>query len=174
MRKKNILGGIILLCTFSMFSITSKANSLSRTTPENGVDEIIPIEIQEYAEIIGSEKNICPELLEAIAWQESNCQAAAINGSCKGLMQVSTACHKDRFKENDWDPEDWDNAYVNMYVAADYLRELFDEYEDVALVLYYYNGDKTNMKKYKDYGYLSNYVSSILETSSELERKHGK
>ena len=173
--KKKVIGGILLsMCIFSCASLTARANSLSGITPTSGVDELIPLEIQEYANIIGNEKNICPELLEAIAWTESRCHAEAKNGPCKGLMQVSTACHKDRFIENGWTPDEWTDAYINMYVAADYLRELFDDYEDVAMVLYAYNGDQTNMEKYKKNGYLSYYVSGILELSEDLERAHGK
>ena len=54
------------------------------------------------------------------------------------------------------------------------IAELFEKYEDVALVLYYYNGDSTNLKRYKETGYLSYYVKSILEKSEALEYAHGK
>lgn len=174
MKKKNLIGGILLTCTFSLISsITVQANSLS-ATPRAGVNNEIPTEIIEYANIIGNEFNICPELLEAIAYQESSCKSDALNGSCKGLMQLNLHWHISRFKDAGWDPADWTDPYKNMYVAAEYLSELFDEYEDVAMVLYVYNGDSTNMKKYKENGYLSYYVSEILDTSEELERNHGK
>lgn len=171
MKKRKIIGELLLICLFFSPSIKAQANGLSYIP--NDSDEI-PIEIQEYSEIIGHEFNICPELLQAIAWQESRCQEDAVNGSCKGLMQISVKWHKDRFKAAGWDPDDWDEAFKNMYVAADYLHDLFEDYEDVALVLYAYNGDQTNVEKYKKNGYLSYYVESILDKSEELERSHGK
>ena len=162
------LFGLAILCQ----PITASANSLSYNVPEE-VDGV-PTEISQNAEIIGHEFNICPELLEAIAYHESSYQCTAKNGPCKGLMQINAHIHKERFAAEGWSEKDWDDAYKNMYVAASYLSDLFIEYEDVAEVLYLYNGDKTNLKRYRDSGYLSRYVQSILTTSEELERAHGK
>lgn len=153
-------------------SVQAQANSLSMIPTEEQTG--IPEDIYMDAEIIGHEFNICPELLEAIAYYESSYQATAKNGPCKGLMQVNAHIHKDRFAEAGWSEKDWDDAYKNMYVAASYLHDLFVEYEDVAEVLYLYNGDKTNLKRYRDSGYLSSYVQSVLTKSEELERQHGK
>jgi soluble lytic murein transglycosylase-like protein len=169
--KKAVLGillGAAILCQ----PITAQANSLSYIVPEE-VDGI-PTEISQNAEIIGHEFNICPELLEAIAYYESSYQATAKNGPCLGLMQVNAHIHRERFTEAGWSEKDWNDAYKNMYVAASYLHDLFVEYEDVAEVLYLYNGDKTNLKRYRESGYLSYYVQSILTRSEELERQHGK
>ena len=162
------LFGLAILCQ----PITASANSLSYNVPEE-VDGV-PTEISQNAEIIGHEFNICPELLEAIAYHESSYQCTAKNGPCKGLMQINAHIHKERFAAEGWSEKDWDDAYKNMYVAASYLSDLFIEYEDVAEVLYLYNGDKTNLKRYRDSGYLSRYVQSILTKSEELERAHGK
>ena len=162
------LFGLAILCQ----PITASANSLSYNVPEE-VDGV-PTEISQNAEIIGHEFNICPELLEAIAYHESSYQCTAKNGPCKGLMQINAHIHKERFAAEGWSEKDWDDAYKNMYVAASYLSDLFIEYEDVAEVLYLYNGDKTNLKRYRDSGYLSSYVQSVLTKSEELERAHGK
>ena len=56
------LFGLAILCQ----PITASANSLSYNVPEE-VDGV-PTEISQNAEIIGHEFNICPELLEAIAY----------------------------------------------------------------------------------------------------------
>ena len=162
------LFALVILCQ----PIQVEANSLSYIVPEE-VDGV-PTEISQNAEIIGHEFNICPELLEAIAYHESSYQCTAKNGPCKGLMQINAHIHKERFAAEGWSEKDWDDAYKNMYVAASYLSDLFIEYEDVAEVLYLYNGDKTNLKRYRDSGYLSRYVQSILTKSEELERAHGK
>lgn len=160
--------GTFFICS----PIIVQANGLSYfpTEEETG----IPTEIMEYAEIIGHEFNICPELLMSIAYQESRYTEDAINGPCKGLMQVNTNVHQERFIEAGWSPSDWDDGYKSMYVAAEYLHELFEEHEDVAEVLYLYNGDSTNLKKYRQTGYISDYVDDILTRSERLERQNGK
>lgn len=171
MRKKVIGGAVLSVVLFFALPSSAQANSLSTipTEEETGV----PIEIYQEAEIIGNEFNICPELLLAIAERESDFQADATNGSCKGLMQVSIGCHKQRFINAGWSPEDWADSYKNMYVAGEYLHELFEEYEDVATVLAIYHGERNAVQKTRN-GKLSGYVLDILSRSEELERVHGK
>jgi len=168
--KKVIVGILLALCVLSQ-PITVKANALSYIPPQE-VDGI-PTEITQYAEIIGNEFNICPELLEAIAFYESSYDPTVTNGNCKGLMQVNPTVHKLRFEEAGWSTSDWDNAYVNMYIAADYLSELFNQYEDVGIVLGVYHGESNAVENGKT-GNLSSYTKKILKRSEELERKHGR
>ena len=170
MRKE--IGGAILLMVLSMApSVTAQANSMSYipTEEETGVPE----EIYQYAEVIGDEFNICPELLMALAERESCFQADAENGSCKGLLQVNATTHKQRFVDAGWSSSEWSDAYKNMYVGADYLHDLFEQYEDVGIVLGVYHGERNAVSKGKS-GNLSSYVTKILERSAELERIHGK
>ena len=170
MRKE--IGGAILLMVLSMApSVTAQANSMSYipTEEETGVPE----EIYEYAEIIGDEFNICPELLMALAERESCFQADAENGPCKGLLQVNATTHKQRFVDAGWSSSEWSDAYKNMYVGADYLHDLFEQYEDPGIVLGIYHGERNAVSKGKS-GRLSSYVTKILERSEELERIHGK
>jgi hypothetical protein len=61
-----------------------------------------------------------------------------------------------------------------MHVAADYLAELFNEYEDAALVLMIYNGDSDASAFAQGDCEMSGYASDILTYSRELEEKHGK
>ena len=170
MRKE--IGGAILLMVLSMVpSVTAQANSMSYipTEEETGVPE----DIYQYAEVIGDEFNICPELLMALAERESCFQADAENGPCKGLLQVNATTHKQRFVDAGWSSSEWSDAYKNMYVGADYLHDLFEEYEDVGIVLGVYHGERNAVVKGKS-GNLSSYVTKILERSAELERIHGK
>lgn len=166
--KKRLMGAILVGLMITA-PIRVEANSLSYITPED-VDGI-PAEISQNAEIIGGELNICPELLEAIAYQESRYKPTAKNGPCKGLMQVST-CHDQKYIDAGWSPSDWDNSYKNMYVAAQYLLELFERYEDIGVVLSVYHGEKDAVSKAQN-GDLSSYVTEILERSEHLERIHG-
>ena len=169
---KKVIGGVILLMVLSMApSVTAQANSLSYIPTEEQTG--IPTEIYQNAEIIGHEFNICPELLLAIAERESRFTADATNGPCKGLMQLNTSCHKARFEEMGWSTSDWDNAYISMYVAADYLSDLFEQYEDVGIVLGVYHGESNAVGRGKS-GNLSSYTKKILERSEEMERLAGK
>lgn len=156
---------------FLVPSITAQANSLSIIPTEEQTG--VPIEIYQDAEIIGQEYDICPELLMALAERESRFTPTAENGSCKGLMQVNASCHRDRFAEAGWSYTEWSDPYKNMYVAADYLAELFDDYEDVGIVLGVYHGESGAVSRGKK-GQLSSYVNQILERSEQLERLHGK
>ena len=66
------------------------------------------------------------------------------------------------------------DPYGNMLVAADYLSELFEEYEDVGVVLMTYNGDSDAEAFSYCEAELSGYADDILTLSAELERAHGK
>ena len=139
-------------------------------------DEDIPYDVQECAQIYGQMYDICPEFLEAIAFTESSYIPTAENGSCVGLMQINLDCKEqlERMERLGLHKEDMKGADASMIVAADYLRELFEDYKDPAEVLIRYNGDKTGLKKYKKTGEISDYAKKVLELSEQLERKHGK
>ncbi len=169
---KKEIGGAILVMVLSMApSVTAQANSMSYIPTEEETD--VPEDIYQYAEMIGDEFNICPELLIALAERESCFQADAENGPCKGLMQVNASTHKQRFIDAGWKSSEWTDPYKNMYVGADYLHDLFEQYEDVGIVLGVYHGERNAVSKGKS-GHLSSYVTKILERSAELERIHGK
>lgn len=168
---KRLILGILLGVTILCHPITAHANSLSYIPTQQVTG--IPEDIYQYCEIVGGEFDICPELLMALAERESQCDPSATNGSCKGLMQVNASCHRDRFAEAGWSYTEWSDPYKNMYVAADYLAELFDDYEDVGIVLGVYHGESGAVSRGKK-GQLSSYVNQILERSEQLERLHGK
>ena len=136
----------------------------------------IPKEIKEYCEEIGTEKNICPEILESIAYHESRFIPTVKNKNCWGLCQVNVKIHADRIEKCGFTQEDMLTAYANIYVAADYLAELYETYGDdnpIVLSLYAGEGWKA-VEKYKEYGFMTQIVSDILEKSAEYERLHGK
>ena len=159
---KKYIATIICLLVFLNCSIV--ANSVSE-------DTYIEPEYQEHCNEIGEMYGICPELLMAMIESESSGNPKAENGSCKGLLQVSERWHKDRMERlgvtDIYDP------YGNILVAADYLLELFEKYEDVAYALDVYNGNSKAAYNYED-GIMSNYATKILTRSEKLERLHGK
>lgn len=135
---------------------------------------VYAVEEQEAEEIsiqAGAEFGICPELLQAIAWQESRYQEDAESGGCSGLMQVSEQWHRERMER--LGVADLHDPEGNMRVAADYLAELFARYEDAGMVLMVYNGD-SRAREYRETGELSEYAAAVLEKSYQLEQEHGK
>lgn len=161
--KRKIIALFLSFICFVGFQLNVKAENNETYLSED---------IQYYCYEIGEWYGICPELLMAIIESESSGNPDAENGSCKGLMQVSTRWHYDRMKE--LDVENIFDPYGNIMVGADYLYELMQKHEDVGLVLMVYNGDS----RAEDYSNgnceLSNYARKILERSEALEKVHGK
>lgn len=157
-----------------------RQQAAQETLAELGVE--IPVEIIELTEIVGQKYEICPELLQAIIWQESRCIASVKNASCSGLMQinVSQAFNKKHITEMAADKnltysEAIFDAEVNIEAGAQLLRYLFDNFgDDPAEILMRYNGDSSNLKQYKSGGDMSQYAQDTLEISELLERAHGK
>lgn len=140
----------------------------------NLYDPDIPEDIQDAAWKYGEEYNICPEFLIAVAKRESEFNPEAVNGSCVGLMQMSLKWHTDRMERCQVTEEEMWTVDGSMHVAADYLAELFEKYEDAALVLMIYNGDSRAELFAQGGCSMSSYASDILTYSRELEEKHGK
>ena len=140
----------------------------------NLYDPDIPEDIQDAAWKYGEQYSICPEFLIAVAKRESEFDPEAVNGSCVGLMQVSLRWHTDRMERCQVTEEEMWTVDGSMHVAADYLAELFEKYEDAALVLMIYNGDSRAELFAQGGCSMSSYASDILAYSRELEEKHGK
>lgn len=129
-------------------------------------------EIQNACIEIGNIYNICPEFIMAIIESESSGNPFATNGKCEGLMQIYVKYHLDRMKRlgvtNIYD------VYGNILVGVDYLAELFEKYDDSAMVLMVYNGDSSAWDYWNENGDISKYANKILNRSYDLERLHGK
>ena len=124
------------LCTHTLAGVKSHDTWISNAAQKACVD-------------YGNEYGICPELIMAIIETESSGNPNAKNGTCTGLMQVSSRWH------------------------ADYLAELIGEHGDVATALMVYHGESDALSKAEN-GIVSSYASKILERSAELERLHNK
>lgn len=107
----------------------------------------------------------------AIIERESSGQADAVNGDCKGLMQVSERWHKDRMER--LGVTDLYDPYGNILVGVDYLSELAVEYDDLGTVLMIYSGSADVIKR-GETGDWSDYAKEVVQRSMELERLHGK
>lgn len=129
-------------------------------------------EVVAMSERIGAVYDLCPELLQAIAWHESSYREDAENDGCSGLMQVAGHWHGDRMTR--LQVTDLYDAESNMLVAADYLAELFAQYEDLGMVLMVYSGDSDAEAFARSGQGLSEYAQEIMEHTYQLERQHGK
>ena len=160
------LGGILLTSQFL-------ASSLEAVAADKEIE--IPKNVKIYCELVGKEFNICPELLESMAYRESRFQADAKNGNHYGLLQINVKVHKDRIAKYEYTAEDMLEAYPNIVVAADYLAELYETYgDDNPIVLGYYSGNTKSVEDYKENGFLCEYVNDVLTRSANYERLHGK
>lgn len=128
--------------------------------------------VAQLAEEVGDMYQICPELLQAIAWKESRYCPEVESKGCTGLMQVAGRWHQERMKELGAD--NLKDAHQNMLVAADYLQELVETYGDPVMVLMVYNGDSRAEDYWKGHCGPSDYAEEILELSAQLEVQHGK
>ena len=126
---------------------------------------------QEYIEQLCEDKDISPELVEALIERESTWNPEAVNGNCIGLMQVDKNIYKDLIgSRNLTDP------YDNIHIGVEILEELLHKYGEAAPALMFYNAgysDNYGVGAYED-GTFSNYADEILKRAEELERLHGK
>ena len=172
-RKKFSYVGIFL-CLILSSSITVSAKGAVNTSPDQ--EDGIPEDIREVCEEVGEEYDICPELLEAIAYHESRFEENVTTGSHYGLCQVNVNIHKFRMDKFGYTKDDMLTAYPNIKVAADYLSDLFEMYEGddyMVMCLYAGFGNKA-VRRYKETGRIPKCVEDILNQSYEYERLHGK
>lgn len=131
---------------------------------------VVPEDVRAECEAAGAFYNLCPELLEAVAWKESRFTPTAKNGSFVGMMQMHKGIHKDRIEQFGLDYYD---THASIWAAASLLHDLSEQYAtqgepvDVAVVVALYHGED-------DAYTLSGYTKSILQVSEYLERAHGK
>lgn len=132
----------------------------------------IPDDVWKACVKYGEQYGISPYFLAAVYWTESNYKANAVNkaGTCFGVGQVKESVHRPRMNKlgvtNLFDPDQ------NIHTSADYFAELFEEYEDPALVLMIYHGESDAMWKAEN-GIVSNYAQTILDDAWDLEERAG-
>lgn len=167
-----IVGGI-LVGFFLISPVETKASCQGYQEPQ--YEDGIPREIRIYCELVGNEYAICPELLEAMAYNESRFIPEVTNKKCYGLLQINVKVHEARIEKHGWTSDDMFDAYKNITIAADYLAELYETYgDDNPIVLSVYSGNWDAVSKYKESGYMTPYVKDVLARSAEYERLHGK
>lgn len=155
-----------------VFSVLTAAYIVCAPLDSGASETEIPKEIEEACIKYGEAYDICPELLEAICYEESRYKADVTGGSCKGLMQINVPYQKHRISK--LQVTDIYEIDSNIHVGADLLAELFTEYsEDAGTVLMLYHGEKDALKNGKA-GKYSDYAQKVLDRAADLERAHGK
>ena len=128
--------------------------------------EFVRPDLIPYIEEVSAEYCVSPELIEAMIETESQGISSVSNGSCIGLMQVSTRWHRDRAEALG---VDMTTDEGNIRTGIDYLMEIASEEEDLFFALATYNGQSTAAP-----GRASEYANKIIARSYELEVVHGK
>ena len=125
--------------------------------------------IESICENVGKRYGILPELLQSIAWKESNYMVNAENKGAKGLCQIVTKWHTDRI--NKLGITDVYDPYSNILLCADIISELRNHKygEDVSFTLMAYNMGLDKAEQIYESCNISNYANSILGKSYELE-----
>lgn len=103
--------------------------------------------------------NVSKGLIYSVMYHESRYQPNVSNGSCVGLMQVSTKWHKTRAEK--LGVLDFYDIYGNVMIGTDYLSELIDIYKSEYLALMVYHGEANAVEKFNNGG-TSWYAESVL------------
>lgn len=188
-KTEEILTGLIIgLMLAILFSIKVLAAPIGETVNDevnsSQIDEaedyltsnqiVIPIEIEEACEYYGKKYNICPEILESMCWVESNCipSIQSPDKECKGLMQIKPSSHSDRM--NRLNAKNVFGIWDNIEIGTDYLYELLNGGDEIAVALAQYNGQSESKIERTRKGEYTGYVKKVLDISQALERVHRK
>ena len=136
----------------------------------NRLIDTIDDTVIKYTEEIGPKYGIDSCLLQAIIFYESSNRQDVSNGTCVGLMQVSTKWHTERAEKLGVSLYD---AYGNIVTGADYLAELIREYGDLHTALMVYHGESDALIKAEN-GEASEYTINIINLYYKLlELRYG-
>lgn len=163
-----------LLITGLSLAVLSQPITVAAKTQQSQSDDEVPEFIKGYCEEVGEIYDICPELLEAIAFYESRFIPDVKNNNCWGMMQINVEIHEDRILSLGFEKKDMLDPLKSIIVAADILSELYETYEDGPIVLMYYAGQQKAIPGYLKNGKITKYVTDVLDRSEMYERLHGK
>ena len=149
-----------------VFAVILAATSASIMTYGADAEEFARPDLIPYIEEVAAGYGVSPELIEAMIETESGGISTVRNGTCIGLMQVSTRWHRDRAAALG---VDMTTDQGNILTGVDYLMEIAAEEEDLYYVLATYNGQSNAAP-----GKSSGYAEKILNRAEELEKVHGK
>lgn len=123
--------------------------------------EVIDWNVEDICQQYG----VDPALIKSIIWHESRGNPLAGNGSCLGLMQISTKWHAARASR--LGVTDFYDIRGNILLGVDYISELLQRYSDPAEALMFYNMGSVGVDLYNS-GHISNYAQSVLDKANEI------
>lgn len=126
------------------------------------VDEAIKLAVSKAA---NTYSNVRKELIYGVIYNESRFQPNVSNGTCVGLMQVSTYWHANRAEK--LGVADFYDISGNVLVGTDYLSELIDIYKSEYLALMVYHGEANAVSNYIN-GVRSWYADSVISYANSL------
>lgn len=130
--------------------------------PSPDVDEAIKLAVSKASEAY---PNVSKGLIYGVIYNESRFQPNVSNGSCVGLMQVSTYWHANRAEK--LGVTDFYDISGNVLIGTDYLSELIDIYKSEYLALMVYHGEANAVFWYNQ-GVRSWYADSVISYANSL------
>lgn len=124
--------------------------------------------INQYVdEVCALYEDIDPYLIRGMIFNESSYNPDAVNfdGTCVGLMQVSTYWHKDRAER--LGVTDLTDPFGNILVGVDYVNELYQRCKSFDLTLMLYNMPHDEARELYSKGELTDYVIAVKEKAEE-------
>lgn len=163
---RNKITFVIILVFTTLFVMCRKVHA---------ADFIYEDDVYSMLEEICAPLDISPSFAMGVAYAESRMNAEAVNGNCKGLMQVNASVWGDLIadKASELDMEaDLYDPYFNLSVGCGILNYLFENYgDDPYLVLMLYNQGLSGQKRY-DSGLYSKYAVNICNYSQDYEERY--
>jgi soluble lytic murein transglycosylase-like protein len=132
----------------------------------------MPEDIRAYNAEAEAETSVSRYLLGGLEYWESGFNDHAVNkaGNCFGLCQINPKYHTARMER--LGVKDICDRRGNIRVAADLLAELFEEHEDIGMVLLVYGGASEKAKaRYLADGTLPRWAQRIIDKAQEYERE---
>lgn len=126
-------------------------------------------QIEQYILTVSSlYPNLGPELIHSIIWKESRYDPNAknYNGTCVGLMQISTKWHTKR--ANSLGVTDLFDPYGNILTGCDLLSELLESCP-LPMALMIYHGGYAYANNLYSQGIVDSYTIDILEHMSQMK-----
>lgn len=150
----SILAVLIFMAAFTVFV------QAAELTPEASI-------VYPYVDEVSDSYGVSTGLIMAVIEKESMYEPDVSNGRCVGLMQINPNFQKERMERlGCTDLYDWKQ---NVLVGTDYIFELFETYEDPALVLMVYNMKYDSAMNQYAKGNISGYAKKVLNRAYELD-----
>ncbi len=145
----------------------------------------LPLRHEDVIRQQAQEKNVPPDLIAAVIWQESKFRDQTSSAGARGLMQITPATAEEIEKlsgGSSFEYEDLADPELNIRYGTFYLRHLLDIYEDdVVAALAAYNAGPGNAEAWGgaemqiddiEFQETRDYVESVVEKRDEYRENY--